>query len=271
MNTPPDGQPGPPGFGHPSPGYVRAPGPGWAPGHSGAPGPVAGHSGAPGYAAPGGWAHPGAGVAFAPVQEYAAPGGRALAQPTDRLLARIIDSVLLSIPVLLIEIPLFLAIWFWAWDTFDLGADPNATSTTAPTVDGGDVLLMFGLFMGALLLVALISALITYLYEVVYMHRTGQTIGKRVMKIRVVRVEDGGPVTTGHARRRWLAQDGVALLALIPFVGSLVGLYNWLDSLWLLWDKPHRQCLHDKYGKTAVVKLTAADLAKPRSDLERAA
>jgi hypothetical protein len=58
-----------------------------------------------------------------------------------------------------------------------------------------------------------------------------------------------------------MAQDGMALLALIPLVGTVVGMYNWADSLWLLWDKPNRQCLHDKFGRTAVVKLAAADLA----------
>ncbi len=130
-------------------------------------------------------------------------------------------------------------------------------------MDGGDVLLLVGLMFGAIALVTLVSGLASYLYDVVYMQRSGQTVGKRIMKLRVVRVEDGGPIEVRHARRRWLAQDGVAMLAMIPLVGSLVGMYQWLDWLWLLWDKPNRQCLHDKYGKTAVVKLTEADLAKP--------
>jgi uncharacterized RDD family membrane protein YckC len=121
------------------------------------------------------------------------------------------------------------------------------------------------------MLISLLSALFSYLYEVVYMHRTGQTVGKRLMRVRVVRVADGGPIGTGEARRRWLAQDGVALLGVVPFVGSLVGMYNWLDSLWLLWDKPHRQCLHDKFGKTAVVKLSEADRAPARPGWEKAA
>jgi uncharacterized RDD family membrane protein YckC len=209
-------------------------------------------------------------VLFAPVAEYSSPGGRQLAGPADRLIARIIDSLILSAPGLLVEIPLLVGIWFWAFDRFDLGADPNTTA--GPTMDGGDFLLVIGLIFGVIVVAALLNGLLSYLYDVVYMRRTGQTVGKRIMKLRVVRVEDGGPITARHARRRWLAQDGVALLALIPFVGSLVGIYNWMDALWLLWDKPHRQCLHDKYGQTAVVKLTEADLAKPAAtELERAA
>lgn len=235
MSTSPDGQPGPSVAAHPGQ---------WGP-----------------HAQWGPHTQWGPGVAFAPVQEYSAPGGRELAQPTDRLLARIIDSLLLSIPVFLIEIPLLVGLWLWAYDRFELGEPPSTDPNAPAPFDGGDLLLLFGLLFGALFLITLLSGLLTYLYEVVYMHRTGQTVGKKVMKIRVVRLEDGGPVSAAHARRRWLAQDGVALLALIPFVGSLVGIYNWIDSLWLLWDKPNRQCLHDKFAKTAVVKLAATDQA----------
>jgi hypothetical protein len=31
-----------------------------------------------------------------------------------------------------------------------------------------------------------------------------------------------------------------------------------LDPLWCLWDKPYRQCLHDKPAKTVVVKVDPA-------------
>jgi uncharacterized RDD family membrane protein YckC len=210
-----------------------------------------------GYGAPG---YPAGGVAFAPVVEYTRPGGRELAVATDRLIARIIDAVIINLPILLIEIPLAVWLGLWFIDRFELNQSASTDPNEPPPVDGGDVLLFMGLFFALIVGVTLLSALITYLYDVVYMHRRGQTIGKRVMKIRVVRVEDGGPIELRHARRRWMAQDGMVLLTLIPLVGSFVGIYNWIDSLWLLWDKPNRQCLHDKYGKTAVVKLTATDL-----------
>ena len=47
------------------------------------------------------------------------------------------------------------------------------------------------------------------------------------------------------------------MLTAIPFVGAAVGVYVLLDNLWLLWDRPNQQCVHDKYAKTIVV--TAAD------------
>jgi uncharacterized RDD family membrane protein YckC len=37
---------------------------------------------------------------------------------------------------------------------------------------------------------------------------------------------------------------------MVPFVG---GWYALLDELWLLWD-PRRQCLHDKWAGTVVVR-----------------
>jgi hypothetical protein len=30
-----------------------------------------------------------------------------------------------------------------------------------------------------------------------------------------------------------------------------------IDGLWQLWDQPYRQCLHDKWPGTIVVKATA--------------
>jgi uncharacterized RDD family membrane protein YckC len=198
-------------------------------------------------------------VVFAPAPEYSTPGGRRLAEATDRLLARLIDGLILSIPALLIDIPIMVGLYFLAADL------------TRDVKDGGDVLLLLGVFFGAVAVMLIVNGVVSYLYEVIYMRRTGQTIGKRVMKIRVVRVEDGGPIAASHARRRWLANEGVALLGVIPLVGSIVSVYGWMNPLWLIWDKPNRQCLHDKYAKTTVVKLTPADLAEPASAAARAA
>ena len=45
--------------------------------------------------------------------------------------------------------------------------------------------------------------------------------------------------------KRFLISDVAALF--VPFL-------NWLDGLWQLWDQPYRQCLHDKFAQTVVVK-----------------
>jgi hypothetical protein len=36
---------------------------------------------------------------------------------------------------------------------------------------------------------------------------------------------------------------------------SVVPGLGWVDGLWQLWDKPWRQCLHDKFAQTLVIKL----------------
>jgi len=87
----------------------------------------------------------------------------------------------------------------------------------------------------------------TYLYRVEMMWRTGQTVGKRAMALRVVPLGSARPLTRGAAARRWLV-DGVAVQFIL-----LLGL---LDGLWQLWDRPYRQCLHDKAAGTTVAKVT---------------
>ena len=57
----------------------------------------------------------------------------------------------------------------------------------------------------------------------------------------------------GTVLLRWVAQYGVGLLGLVPFVGSIGGLYSLLNYLWPLWDGK-KQALHDKVAKTNVVR-----------------
>jgi uncharacterized RDD family membrane protein YckC len=93
-----------------------------------------------------------------------------------------------------------------------------------------------------------IQIVASYFYFVRMCHKTGQTVGKRVMKIRLVRAIDGGPIDLRIAKRRWLVQH---------VSGGLAPYFNLADGLWQLWDQPHRQCLHDKCADTVVVQVTA--------------
>jgi uncharacterized RDD family membrane protein YckC len=69
----------------------------------------------------------------------------------------------------------------------------------------------------------------------------GQTIGKRMVGIRVVS-ETGGPAGYGKAFARNLV---ARVIGVVPIVGLV-------DVLWPLWDS-RKQCLHDKAGSTLVV------------------
>ena len=89
--------------------------------------------------------------------------------------------------------------------------------------------------------------LLYYVYAVEFMHRTGQTLGKKAMKIRVVPIDPSRRLTRGMAAKRYLTEY---------VVGSIVPAFSWIDGLWQLWDKPYQQTLHDKAAQTVVVKVS---------------
>jgi uncharacterized RDD family membrane protein YckC len=117
----------------------------------------------------------------------------------------------------------------------------QAAGTRVPTVNVEHFFLRYLLVLACGLAVQVVVGV---LYEVLYQARTGQTVGKRVMGIRTIQV-DGGALTRGSATKRYLTQLGCSL---VPGLG-------YVDGLWQLWDKPLRQCLHDKAAQTVVVKV----------------
>ena len=190
-----------------------------------------------GYSTPG---QPGAQPYYyqAPRPAPTGPRGEPLAEFTDRLLARLIDGAVLGAAMLVIEIPVviaFITMMAGQIDSTDPGADPELWGG-----QGSTILVFLGLYF----VVMLVIVAAVYVYEVELMFRTGQTLGKRAMKIRVVSL-DGLPMDRGIAAKRWLAANVASMV--IP-------MYSWIDGLWQLWDQPLRQCLHDKYARTIVVK-----------------
>ena len=71
----------------------------------------------------------------------------------------------------------------------------------------------------------------------------GQTVGKRVVNIRVVRAADGGSLGWSTAMLRYAC----SWLSLIPL---------WLGYFWMLWDR-EKQTWHDKLSETVVVPSSA--------------
>jgi uncharacterized RDD family membrane protein YckC len=74
----------------------------------------------------------------------------------------------------------------------------------------------------------------------------GQTIGKALLKMRIVR-SDGSPASFG--RLFGLRYVPTMIMTMIPFVG---GLYGLIDSLLIF--RESRRCLHDNIADTIVVK-----------------
>ncbi|MFF5174030.1 RDD family protein [Micromonospora sp. NPDC000089] len=207
---------GPPGYAYPVP---AQPGP---------------YSGLPGYpAGPPGGPYRG----FPPVP--LSPGGLPLAGFGDRLVAVLVDSLILSAVALVFAVPAFFA--FLALATPELaGTGPDGTPTGDPFT--GFLLPLLALEAGLFL----VMLGLTYLYYVELTLRRGQTIGKRVAKVKIVPIDPTRALDRKALAKRWLAQHVGA--ALVP------GL-SYVDGLWQLWDKPHQQCLHDKFADTVVVKV----------------
>jgi uncharacterized RDD family membrane protein YckC len=95
-------------------------------------------------------------------------------------------------------------------------------------------------------LVGLIISLPIWGLTIYWVHKYGQTIGKRWVGIKVVR-SDGSRATLG--RIFWLRNFINMLAAFVPFVGRFYGL---ADVLFIFGGK--MQCLHDKIADTIVVK-----------------
>jgi Flp pilus assembly protein TadB len=103
----------------------------------------------------------------------------------------------------------------------------------------GFVFACYGVLLAVLLLiVAPITAL------------TGQTIGMRFRRVRVVRA-DGGPVGWAGAFLRFLPP--LVLAIFLPSLGAMLGLGM---VLWFFRDR-NRQGFHDKLAKTLVVAAAA--------------
>jgi uncharacterized RDD family membrane protein YckC len=90
----------------------------------------------------------------------------------------------------------------------------------------------------------ILGVLFGVFYEI-YFHggRTGQTIGKKMLGIRVVDFATGGPIGYGRAFLRLIGR-------------YISGLVCYLGYLWMLWDK-EKQCWHDKMANDVVVPVSA--------------
>jgi uncharacterized RDD family membrane protein YckC len=194
-----------------------------------------------GYAPPGPpgrypYPQPPPGYVFVPMS----PGGQPLASFGERLGAYVLDMLLYTAVAIVLMVPMFallIAVWV-----------PSMEAAESGTADGDAFFVSFGvlLLLQGAFLVVLLGLL--YLYHVEYVLRTGgQTLGKKALKLRIVPVDPRAGLDRSMVGKRYLAQ----------FVGGfIIPGFSYLDGLWQLWDKPFRQCLHDKFGQTVVIKVT---------------
>ena len=100
--------------------------------------------------------------------------------------------------------------------------------------------------MGTAMLALMVGAFLAYgIYQLVMLHRHGQTFGKKLMGVRIVRT-DGS--RAGLGRIFWLRYFVPGSIGNIPLLGVLFAL---ADPLFIFGEE--KRCLHDLFADTIVV------------------
>ncbi|MER7568468.1 RDD family protein [Streptomyces sp. NPDC048523] len=141
-----------------------------------------------------------------------APSGR-------RTLARIIDMIMVGIVVWLIT-------WGFGVSEFD--------------VDGDDMQYGKSLAQSAL------AAVLYIAYDTILITRSGQTLGKKWLGMRVANLDNGSTPTVQTTLIR-------SAVLWIPFAFCCACIWTAISGGWSYFDKPYKQGLHDKAAKTVVV------------------
>ena len=80
------------------------------------------------------------------------------------------------------------------------------------------------------------------------LHTQGQTIGKKLLKIRIVSLDDK---LLGIGQLYFVRYLTFSLIAQIPIIGALIGIVNVLFIF-----GQDRRCLHDRLAGTKVIEVT---------------
>jgi uncharacterized RDD family membrane protein YckC len=197
----------------------------------------------------------------AATQQYAAPqvygGPRPAATTPDgvplagwwqRAGALVLDSILLGIVGGIVALPWVRDVWHIYSDWIDDALRTNEGGSSS--IDTAQ--LQRDLFE-PLAVITAINLVLGFVYNVAFLMWKQATPGKTVMGLRVRLREAPGPMPLGTVLLRWVGQYAVGIVGLVPFVGSVGGIYSLLNYLWPLWDDKN-QALHDKIAKTNVVR-----------------
>ncbi|MET9884831.1 RDD family protein [Streptomyces sp. NPDC006430] len=207
--TPPPGGPPPPPPGGP---YGGGAGGGYPP-----PPPPNGGGGGP-YGGGGGYGMPDPLAGMPPLADFG-----------KRLAARIIDVIIVAVPLFLIQLA--------------FGANRYVVETNK----GEDVSEVFTKsYSGSGLIMTLISIVAYVGYDWWFTKKDGKTVGKKAMGLRVAMLNDGSVPQSNAALAR-------AAVLWLPTLICCFCLWPLALIVSMLVDKPYRQGLHDKVAKTVVV------------------
>jgi uncharacterized RDD family membrane protein YckC len=149
-----------------------------------------------------------------------------------RLVARLLDTVVLAALTAAAAVPLGTKAIDHVNEKID-AAKLSGETVTVWLLDGTT-----SIYLGIILAVLLLAGV---LCEVLPTAKWGRTLGKRLMGLDVRDIEGHDSPDFGAALRRWLVYSVPGLL-----VVGIVGV------AWCLFDRPWRQCWHDKAAHTFV-------------------
>ncbi|MFE0700462.1 RDD family protein [Streptomyces sp. NPDC058872] len=153
-----------------------------------------------------------------------------LADTGRRILARLIDWVILAVPLAIIGIP---------FDVYQRATeDGNDFGDTVNSLNGGSQLVF-----------QLITIVAYVAYDTVLTARNGRTVGKKLMKLRVAMLNDGSTPPMNQSLLR-------AVVLWLPALICCACLWPLLILILIMVDKPYKQGLHDKAAKTVVVSAS---------------
>ncbi|MFC7309878.1 RDD family protein [Streptomyces monticola] len=142
-----------------------------------------------------------------------------LADSGKRVLARVIDMIIVGAVVYLLSL-LFGGVHF--------ETDPDKVE--------------YGESFGQ----SLLAAVLYTGYDTVMISKTGQTLGKKWLGLRVANLDNGATPTMQTALVR-------AAVLWLPFAFCCACIWTAICGGWSFFDKPYKQGLHDKAAKTVVV------------------
>jgi uncharacterized RDD family membrane protein YckC len=183
------------------------------------------------------------------------PHGLALAPLGLRFLARVIDIA----AVLLLNVVLngwlvyqwvreTSGYWKAAWHAAQNKETFSGTMSTRGTT--------------LLIVITLLAIAIWIAYEVPFIGNYGQTLGKHIMGIRVVPLEGVHRIGYGRATRRWMALGLPMVFWMCNPAFILIGfIFQFLDSLSPVLNRPLHLALHDRSAGTVVVEAGSHDTA----------
>jgi uncharacterized RDD family membrane protein YckC len=152
-----------------------------------------------------------------------------LATPVQRLVARLIDGVVALFVLILGIFVVAVVAGHSFWAAAGLGAAALHPSTATASIVLGS-LTNFGVSVYFLLL-----------------YKNGQTLGKKMMGIKIARYPDGGSASLLHIIL--LRMLLMLILELIPFIGWIFGIVNYCFIF-----RSDRRMLHDYLAGTVVIK-----------------